>query len=162
MAVAAGVLLLTSGCVSRTGEPSAAPTTTTATSPSTALTADPTIATEAAEILSNGDAAGFNARICPGTPHVRPVTTIGADYAHTMSAGVDTYYLMTAGDSVVARLSVRTGRDLVLILGLNYNTHEWCVYAYEWCPYDASRLPPFTAIRDDTFADAERGMLCGR
>ncbi|MFI7679687.1 hypothetical protein [Actinophytocola sp. NPDC049390] len=165
VAVAAGVMVLLAGCVSRTAEPTAAvPTTTTTTTSPTARTPDPKIGTEMASILSDGDAGRFNERICPGTPRIKPVSAIGADYAHTLAAGVESRYLPGVGDRVVARLSVRAGLDLVLVLGLNYNTHEWCTYSFTWCPIGATGLPPFAAVRDSEYPASEeftRSILCG-
>lgn len=52
IAVAAGVLVLTGGCVARSGEPPAASQTTT----------------------TSRDVERFNARICPGSHGIKPVT----------------------------------------------------------------------------------------
>ena len=174
------VLALAGGCVARTeGQPSARPessvsteqtsTSTSSTSSTssrpTAVTPDPAIAAEAAEILANADVARFNERICPGTHDIAPVSSIGGDYAGTTPAGIDTYYLPMSGDSVVARLSVHPGEaELMIILGLDFNTYSWCAYSTQWCPIDFAGLPPFITAQDsDTPAldELERTILCG-
>lgn len=164
MAVAAGVLLLTSGCVARTGEPPTASTTTTTTTTSrpTAVTEDPAIAIEAAELIASRDADRFNARICPGSNEIAPVTAIPADFANTRPAGVDTYELFSNAGDIAARLTVQPGRDLMLILGLDFETYEWCAYGIAWCPLGFTGLPPLTATDDGITLEIDQRRLCGQ
>ncbi len=164
----AGVLVLMSGCVSRAGEPTAAgPTTTTTTTATTttsprptAVTADPEIAAEAAEILASRDVERFNDRICPGTSGLRPVTALGPEYAGTRAAGITTRETLAYGDKVTAQLTVRPGQDLMLVLGLDFDTYEWCSYAIRWCPLGFTGLPPFPYEDGDAVREVEQRILC--
>lgn len=170
----AAVLTLTGGCVSKAGESSVAGTTTTSATTTTSttsttttprptdVTADPTIAVEAAEIIASGDAERFNKRICPGTHHIQPVTTIGADFANTQPGGVGTYDLIDESDVVIARLNVSPGQDLMLILGLDFETYQWCAYSIEWCPLGFLGLSPLTVTEEEVVRELHQRALCGR
>ena len=167
MAVAAVVSLLTSGCVARTGEPPAASTTTTTVATTTSprptdVTEDPAIAAEAAEIIASRDAERFNARICPGSHGIKPVTALGAEFARTRPAGIGTYDLVSRWDSVVARLNVRPGQDLMVILSLDFETYEWCAYNIEWCPLGFTGMPPLTVTDDEITRELNQRYLCER
>jgi hypothetical protein len=176
IAVLGLALALTSGCVSRTAEPpdpapagpttSAVPPATSTSARPTAVTPDAAIAAEAADILASGDAARFTERICPGTRDIPPVASIGPEYAGTRPAGIGSHHLPVRGDSVVARLTVRPGEaDLMLVLGLDFDTYEWCAYTFEWCPIDYGGLAPFTVPADGEPAvvrELNRTVLCGR
>jgi hypothetical protein len=150
MAVAAGVLVLLGGCVSRTAEPVAATPPATPSARTTAATPDPEtgadIGRETAAILVSGDVDRFNERICPGTPHIRPVPAIGTDYAHATATEVRSRYLSIGGITTVVRLGIQPGRELALALDQNYNTREWCFYLFGWCPAQSPGLPPFTPV----------------
>ena len=165
MAVAVGVLLLVGGCVSRTGEPSAASTTTgtttTSSQPSTG-TADPAIADEAAARLATGSYAPYDF-MCE-QPHAPAPPRFGADFAGTQPAGIDTYVLPVDGEAVVARLTVEPGLDLMLAVMLRFGTDEWCAYAMTWCPVEFTGLPPL-AVDNSVIArmeEPDREVLCGR
>jgi hypothetical protein len=165
IAVAVGVLLLVGGCVSRGGEPSATdpPTTTTMTTTTTTSSrssTDPAIAVEAAEILARGGLALNDIMCDPPLPPRFP--SVGLDYAGTQPAGIDTYTLPMESETVVARLSVKPGLDLMLAVTLRFGTDEWCTYAMTWCPAEFRGLPPLTVDKGvmAAFDEQDRAVLC--
>lgn len=161
MAVAAGVLVLTSGCVSRAGGPTAAGTTTTTTS-SPPMTEDPALADEAAEILARGHGSWKDAMCEPPSFTPDPHAPVDADFTSTRSAGIDTYVLPMDGEAVVARLTVEPGLDLMLAIMLEFGGSDWCAYAFTWCPAGFPGLPPFMVGHSDvtTMDELDREVLC--
>lgn len=131
-------------------------------SPADGRHAGPAIAAEAAALLASRDAEAFNARICPGTSHIKPLTAIPADYAGTQPAGIDTYELISDSDGVAARLTVRPGQELMLFLRLDFNTYEWCAYSTQWCPFGFTGLAPFAYQGNPAILELGQRIMCGR
>jgi hypothetical protein len=160
LGTAGTLILLAAGCVSRSSAPATStPPTTSFSSPPTEAAATEATLDDVVETIVSLDADRFNDRICPGSHDIAPVASIGPEYAAARGATIGRFKFVH-GERVAAVLDVPAAPAQLLIrLGIDYNTSEWCAHTVMWCPTSYAGLPPFVNS-DSIIPEIDQRLVC--
>jgi len=115
--------------------------------------------TEVAQLVSSLDAERFNDRICPGSHDIDPVASIGPEYAAARGATIGRFKFVS-GEQTAAVLDIPAAPAQLLIgLGVDYNTYEWCAHTIMWCPTSYAGLPPFVNS-ESVLPELDQRLVC--